>query len=326
FQHELPWRLLIDGSYVGSRTKALQTGKGINEVSAEQLRLGNALLDQVPNPFAGRLPGTAFNGATTTRQQLLRPFPQFTGLTEDRRSAGQSWYNSLQLRVEKRLTNGLSFLASYTMAKSIEAVGYLNPQDRFEDLARVLTGVDAPQRLVISGTYDLPFFKGAQGLKRTFLGGWQINGIATYQSGLAIGTPGAAVSTGLDPKFSGSQLSRDRWFNTCTLSLTGVRQNCASASDPVAFTVQAPFTLRTLSTRFPNIRTTRPPIFDFSVFKAFAIREGLRVELRAESFNMTNTPWFGAPNTTLGSANFGVVSISQQNDPRNVQLALKLIF
>ncbi|MGH9658045.1 MAG: TonB-dependent receptor domain-containing protein, partial [Bryobacteraceae bacterium] len=74
FQHELPWRLLIDGSYVGSRTKALQTGKGINDVSAEQLRLGNALLDQVPNPFVGRLPGTAFNGATTTRQQLLRPF------------------------------------------------------------------------------------------------------------------------------------------------------------------------------------------------------------------------------------------------------------
>ncbi|MBI3471529.1 MAG: hypothetical protein HY013_09250 [Candidatus Solibacter usitatus] len=90
--------------------------------------------------------------------------------------------------------------------------------------------------------------------------------------------------------------------------------------------MQPPFTLRTLSTRFPNIRTIRPGILDFSVFKAFTLREGLNLQFRAESFNLNNTPWFGGPNTTLGSSAFGVVSPSQANDPRNVQLALKLIF
>jgi len=90
--------------------------------------------------------------------------------------------------------------------------------------------------------------------------------------------------------------------------------------------VQAPFTLRTLSTRFPNIRTRRPGLIDFSVFKSFPITETLRLQFRAESFNLFNTPWFGGPNTTLGSAAFGTVSPSQANDPRNVQLALRLAF
>ncbi len=190
----------------------------------------------------------------------------------------------------------------------------------------MLTSVDAPQRLVVSGVYDLPFFKTASGLKKSLLGGWQINGIATFQSGLVISAPGNAVATGVDPRLPDNVRSRDRWFNTCTVNLTGGRQNCATAGDPVAFLVQAPFTLRTLSTRFPNIRTNRPPLVDFSLFKAFHLTESVKLQIRAESFNMLNTPWFGGPNTTLGSSNFGVVSPSQANDPRDVQLALKLVF
>jgi len=326
FQQELPWRTLVDISYVGSRSRALQTSKGINEVSAEQLKLGTDLLTLVPNPFQGLLPGTAYNGATITREQLLRPYPQFAGITENNRPIGNSWYNSMQLRVEKRLSGGLHLLASYTLSKSIEAVGYLNAQDRFGDLARVLTAVDAPHRLVFSGGYELPFFKDTRGLMKVLLDGWQLNGIATFQSGLPVDAPGGAYSTGVNPKLPGNVQSRDRWFNTCTLSLTGVRQNCLSADEPVAFTVQPPYTLRTLSTRFPNIRTRRPGLADLSVFKSFVLHEDLRLQFRAEAFNAFNTPWFGAPNTTLGSAAFGTVSPSQANDPRNVQLALRLTF
>ncbi len=327
FQTELPWRVLLDASYVGSRTKSLQTGKGINEISAQDFALGQTeLLRGVPNPFAGRLPGTSINAATVPRQQLLRPHPQFLGITQDHHTIGSAIYNSFQLRIEKRLSNGLSLLGSYTLAKSLEAVGYLNAQDRFGDLARVLTAVDAPQRFVLSGTYDLPFFQSARGVTKALFHGWQLNGIATWQSGLPIGAPGGAVSTGVNPAVSEGERSRNRWFNTCTINLQGARQNCAGPNDTPAFTVQAPFTLRTLSTRFPNIRTARPGILDFSVFKAFYPREGLRLEFRAESFNAFNTPWFGGPNTTLGSAGFGIVSPSQANDPRNIQLALKLVF
>jgi hypothetical protein len=325
-QHELPGRILVDASYSGSRTRSLQTAKGINEISAADLAQGNALLTQVANPLAGRLPGSAFNGATVPRQQLLRPFPQFAGITEDRRTIGRANYNSFQLRVEKRMNNGVHMLLSHTIGKSIEAIGYLNAQESFGQMASVLTAVDSPQRAVVSGGWDLPFFKNGRGLSRQLLGGWQLSGIMTIQSGIPIGAPGGVFSTGLNPKIPDDQRSRARWFNTCTVNLTGARQNCASTSEPVAFTVQPPFTLRTLSTRFPNIRDLRPLNVDLSIFKRFIVTERMNAEFRAESFNMTNTPWFGAPNLTVGGAAFGTVAPSQANDPRNIQFALRLSF
>jgi hypothetical protein len=327
FQHELPWRVLVDASYVGSRTRSIQSAKGVNEISAQQMQLGSAaLLAAVPNPFQGRLPGTPYNGATVPRQQLLRPFPQFGSITQDRHTIGESWYDALQLRVEKRMSHGVHLLGSYTISKTTEAVSYLNAQDAFGDLAKVLTAFDTPQRFILSGGWELPFFKNSRGVARQVLGGWQLTGIATFQAGLPLGTPGGAYSSGVDPKLPDNVQNRNRWFNTCTVNTAGVRQNCASPSEPVTFIQQPPFTLRTLSIRFPNIRTARPRIVDFSIFKSFFVREGLTLQFRAESFNLTNTPWFGAPNTTLGSSAFGVVSPSQQNDPRNVQLALKLMW
>lgn len=323
-QHELPGRLLIDASYVGSRTLSIQTAKGINAVPADKLALRDALLTKVSNPFAGLLPGTAYNGATVPQQQLLRPFPQYDNITENGRSLGKSWYDSFQLKVEKRLSQGLHVLFSYTISKTLEAVGYLNAQDPFGALAKVLTTFDTPQRATLSGGYELPFGKNSKGITRQMIGGWQFNWIATFQTGLPVNAPGNAVSTGVNPAIDNPTSAR--WFNTCTLTLAGVRQSCASADQPVAWLVQDPYALRTLSFRLPNVRTLRAPIADFSVFKNFPITERVRMQFRAESFNLTNTPWFGAPNTTLGSANFGIVSPSQANDPRNVQLSLRLQF
>ncbi|MBL8222142.1 MAG: TonB-dependent receptor plug domain-containing protein, partial [Bryobacterales bacterium] len=298
-QRELPWRLLLDLSYSGSRTKSLQSAKGINEISAQQLTEGNALLTQVTNPLAGRLPGSAFNGATVPRQQLLRPFPQFAGITQDRHTIGYSNYDSMQLRFEKRMSNGVHALLSYTWSKTTEAVGYLNAQDQFGQLAKVLASFDTPQRAVISGAWDLPFFKNGRGVRHQVLGGWQLTGIVTLQAGLPIGAPGGVYSTGIDPRLPDNERSRQRWFNTCTLALNGARQNCATPTTPVAFTVQPPFTLRTLSTRVPNIRDLRPPNVDVSIFKRFTLTERFNLEFRAESFNFTNTPWFGGPNLTV---------------------------
>jgi hypothetical protein len=258
---------------------------------------------------------------------LLRPFPQFLDLTEDRRTIGRAWYNSLQARVEKRLSHGFHYLLSYTFSKNIEAVGYLNPQDPIGHLAAVVTTDDAPHRLIISGGYDLPLFKNSSGWLRNIAGGWKVNGIATMQSGLPIGTPGGVFLIG-DPSLPDGQQSRSRWFNTCTLAADGKRQEstCASASETPVFQVQPANTLRSHSTRFSNIRTSRPPQIDLSLFKSFTLKEGMSLQFRAEAFNFTNTPWFGAPNLTASSANFGVVTPSQANDQRSVQLALKLIF
>ncbi len=280
---------------------------------------------QVTNPFADLLPGTAINGARVVRSQLLRPFPQFTGLTEDRRTIGRAWYNSLQVRLEKRLSQGFHYLVSYTFSKNMEALGYLNAQDAIGQLASVVTGDYAPHRLMISGGYDLPLFKNSSAWLRNIAGGWKANGIAALQSGVPVNTPGGVFLIG-DPRLPEGQQSRARWFNTCTLTAAGARQNCASASETPVFQIQPAFTLRSHSTRFSNIRTSRPPQIDLSLFKTFTLREGLALQFRAEAFNFANTPWFGAPNTTATSSAFGVVTPSQNNDQRNVQLALKLVF
>jgi hypothetical protein len=325
-QREIPWSMVVDISYIGSRTYSLNTSKGVNEVSAEDLARGAAYLnEQLTNPFAGLLPGTSINGARVPRSQLLRPFPQFTGLTEDRRTNGRGWYNSLQVRLEKRLSSGLHYLLSYTFSKNMEAIGYLNSQDSIGSLASVVTDTYAPHRLMISGGYDLPLFKNSSAWLRNIAGGWKVNGVAALQSGVPIGTPGGVFLIG-DPRLPEGQQSLARWFNTCTLTAAGARQSCASANETPVFQVQPAFTLRSHSTRFSNIRTSRPPQIDLSLFKTFTLKEGLALQFRAEAFNFTNTPWFGGPNTTVGSAAFGVVTASQVNDQRNVQLALKLVF
>ena len=322
-QRELPGRMVLEASYVGSRTQKLPVSKGINEITAEQLAQGSVMLEPVSNPFAGLLPGTPFNGATVPRQQLLRPFPQFASITEDRRSLGVNDYNALQLSFNKRLTRGLQFLVSYTYSRTEEEITYLNAQDDWGQLSRVVTAADTPHRLLVSTTYQLPFFLDRQDLIGSLLGGWQVNAIITAQSGLPVGTTAGAVLVG-DPSLDEPTMAR--WFNTCTETLSGARQNCASGDEAVAWRVQAPFTLRTLPTRLDDVRTNRPTLVDFSMFKSFELPGTMRIQARFEAFNLFNTPWFGAPNTNVTNAAFGTVAPNQANDPRNIQLGIRWTF
>jgi hypothetical protein len=323
-QREIPWGQVFEVTYSGSRTRNLSTAQSINEVSAADLARGAAYLNErIANPLAGLIPSNAaLNAPTVVRSQLLRPFPQFLSLTEDRNTIGRSWYNSLQMRVEKRLSKGLHYLFSYTFSKNMEAVGYLNPQDPIGQLASVVTGDHTPHRAMISGGYDLPFFKNSAPLVRGIAGGWKVNVIGNFQTGVPIGMPGGVFLIG-DPKLDNP--TRARWFNTCTLTATGARQTCADTSETPVFQVQPAFTLRSASPRFKNILTSRPPTFDVSLFKAFQIKESIALQLRGEAFNFANTPWFGAPNLTVG-ANLGIVGPTQVNDQRQIQLGLKLIF
>ena len=70
----------------------------------------------------------------------------------------------------------------------------------------------------------------------------------------------------------------------------------------------------------------RPGLIDFSLFKTFALPSRMRLQVRLESFNLFNTPWFGAPNTTVTNAAFGVVTPTQANDPRNIQIGVRFMF
>ena len=129
-QRELPLRIVVEAMYVGSRSVGLDVSQQIDDVTAAQLaQYGTALSGSVTNPFAGLLPGTNLNAATTTLQQSLRPYPQFTGITENNIPVGMSWYNSLQVQINKRLSHGLNFSVAYTHAKWLDGITYLNNQD-----------------------------------------------------------------------------------------------------------------------------------------------------------------------------------------------------
>ncbi|HYP06407.1 MAG TPA: TonB-dependent receptor, partial [Bryobacteraceae bacterium] len=129
FQHQLPWNIVMELSYVGSQTRNLGVSRNINDLTADQLALGTTYLNQsVPNPMQGLFPGTALNGATVTRRTLLRPFPQFNEVNRTQYAIGKGWYNSLQFQFEKRLSHGLHLLMNYTWSTTMEASSYLHNQ------------------------------------------------------------------------------------------------------------------------------------------------------------------------------------------------------
>jgi hypothetical protein len=212
---------------------------------------------------------------------------------------------------------------SYTYSKRTQRTEYLNAQNDWDEALEVVSGDDAPHRLFVSATYQLPSINEGKGTLGLLLGGWQMNGIVVFQSGLPVGLTAGSVLVG-DPHLDDRSFSK--WFKTCTETLAGGRQNCSSADEPVVWKVQAPYTLRTLPSRIDGIRTERPAQLDLSVFKTFALPSKLQLQVRIEAFNAWNTPWFGNANTSVNAAAFGTVTPTQANDPRNIQIGLRLFF
>lgn len=331
-QRELPFRFLLSAGYVGSRITQLPVSRSINEISAETMALGATYLAQsVPNPMAGLLPGTSYNSSSIVRSQLLRPFPQFGSITETLRPEGRSRYDAFQFMLSKRMSGGLSAGVSYTYSRTLEWTAYRNAQD--SDLEKTVSAWDTPNSLQVSAVYELPFGKGRRFFSegptalRMLISGWDLSGISRIQSGWPLPLGSSTVPTGAKVTYDGQNLSR--WFNTCTVSATGVRTNCISDAEPAAWTVRPANVLQTWSSSMTTVRD--PALFnlDLALMKRTAITERVGLIFRAEAMNATNTPqWQGRVNTDVTSGNFGAIvgTNDQRNLPRFLQLSLKLQF
>jgi len=242
---------------------------------------------------------------------------------------GTSNYESIQIRFEKRLSDGLTVLANTTLAEQWTHNSYLN--NGLDALGQFITqnALIQPWVVNLSFSYKLPFFATSKGLTRAVLGGWQASATNTWFAGPAI-TVGSVSYTGIDPQISNPTFQHG--FNTCTLNNssvtntggTPVLQNCLPG-DPVAFIINKVGTLLTApNPQFNGFRVHFPMTLNLSLYKSFKIRERFTLDLRAEAFNATNAPYFGAPNTTATSSLFGVTTLAQANDPRNMQMSLKL--
>jgi hypothetical protein len=244
---------------------------------------------------------------------------------------GTADYHALQTTLERRFSNGMSFLTAYTWSHSIDNVpnafgGAANgpiPQDiRFRDADRGSSGFDIRHRLTHSMNYELPFGRNKQfnitnRALDAIAGGWQTNTIITLQSGL----PFTPVITG-NPSNAGQSrpdLNRDpiwrrgvphNWFD---VSL-GPNQTWGT---PLAFTY---------GNAGRNILTGPGRVnFDWSMFKNFDFTERFRMQFRSEFFNLFNTPQFGLPNATIGTPAAGTITSLAGNN-RQVQLALRFSF
>ena len=334
-QRSLAADMLLQVAYVGNKgTHLAWSGgggsAGMNMLSPAYSKLGNQLLQLVDNPFYGVIPSGPLAQPQIQYGQLLLPFPAWQTVAADGIAIGNSEYQSLQASFTKRFSKGLSLIAGYTWAKLMTDVsngtwaGGSSVRSYYcVSCEHSPSTYDVPHRFTLSAVGELPFGKG-----KTFgsgwnkfvdgiLGGWQANGILTLASGQPLVFATAANNSytfggGQHPDVVGNPVldsgkSIYQWFNTA------------------AFAQPANFTSGNLARTYTGVRMDKTKNLDFSLFKNFAIKERFKIAFRAETFNLTNTPVFGAPGTSINGANFGIIT-GQSNVPRNLQLALKLSF
>ncbi len=339
FQRQLPGGWVVDASYAGNHGTHLISGNyDLNQLDPKYLSLGTGLQNNVPNPYAGRVPG-ALGSSTISLSQSLKPFPYYQSVTVRNPHLGNSIYHAGYLTVEKRFAQGLTFLASYTKAKlisdsvatpitfgAVEQVGTTNYQNGLFNRRneRSIDPTDVAQRLVISGVYELPFGKGKRYNMQnrafeTLAGGWQVNGIAAIQGGEPLVIRGANNNVADRPDSTGRPAAIDnptryRWFDTN------------------AFVNPVIYTYGDVGRSLPDVRTPGVVNVDLSLFKNFHLTERMALQLRAEWFNIANHVNLGLPNTTFNpgangqNANslFGTVTSARAS--RSIQFAAKINF
>lgn len=341
-QHEIAKDTLLDVAYLGSEAHKLPIGVNINQA---------ALPPAVPDPRCSQ-PNPPDEARCTVASR--RPFPAFGNITGGYISSiGNSTYNGLQVRLERRLSGGLSFLSSYNWSKSIDANFGVSEggdsSDFFAQDSRNLraergpSDYDARHRWVFSYVYDLPFGKNRRissgnSVVNGVIGGWQTTGILTLQTARPFTV---YMGSTLDISNTGGQEDRpnrigdwhianptvDRWFNTCTLNGT-TRVNCLSPEESPAWAYPASGTFGNAGRNI--LRGDSLKNFDLGLFRAFRITERQGLQFRAEIFNLTNHPNFYFPEARLSQTAFGTIGRaafqSQTGAQRQIQLALKYIF
>jgi hypothetical protein len=329
-QRELRGGWMVEAAYVGNYGYDIEINRNINALPAQYLNTDNSrsaamianntfLTTAVTNPFAGLLPGTSFNNPTIARQQLMRPYPAFGDITTTNND-GKSWYSAGQFGVQKRFLKGYTLGVSYTYSNWKQATEYLNAADA--NPTKMISDLDVTNRLSISGIYALPFGKGhrfgsdANGIVDGFIGGWQIQGVYTYQTGFPI-----AFST--DAFYNGGAIAIDqkttaKWFDTSVF--TSILNDTSTNATPVNH-------LRTFPTRTTDVRRDSINSMDLSILKDVRFNGDMRLQLRLEFINVLNEPYFPAPQINPQQAPFGQVTASNQaNYARRAQVGVKLLF
>ncbi len=337
-QQQVKGDWVIDVGYLGSKGNHLIDGEGsmaYNQLRPESLALREQLTQSVPNPFFGIItnPTSPLSQPTALRRYLLAPYPQYTSLSAFRKPQANSIYHSFTLSAERRFSHGLGLLLSFTGGKLIDDasqvvtfLGAAGTKQNFYDrkAERSVSAQDVSKRLVISANYELPFGKGRPFLSTVpravdfALGGWQINGIAVFSKGLPL-----QISNGGNNTNIGSPGQRPNNNGKSAKKEGPIAERLTQYFDTSVFSQAPIYTFGNVGRTLPDVRGPGIHNLDFSIFKIFRATERLNLQVRAEAFNLTNSPTWNSPGANVTDlSNFGV--ITSASGQRQVQLALKL--
>jgi hypothetical protein len=350
-QRQLARNTILEVDYVGSRGRHLlpspqgggsasPAGGGrtnIDQLSPSYFSLGQAALNApTANPFYQQGGPGLIGQQKVPYYQLLLPFPQFASVNVITTDSASS-YNSLAARIERRFSNGVSFLSTYTWSRNFDGSyetsspsggsnpGPQNIYDLKSEWGRSF--IDVPNRFTLAGSYVLPVGRGKRFLNNAgrwnyAIGDWQLSAVTYYQNGFPLditqnnqnGLISAAVQRpNINPdvsgKTSGSLYSRvNGYINPKAFTAVGEFQ---FGNEPKASTLRGPG---------PGAGN-----WDSTLIKSVAIRDRVNIAFRAEAQNIFNHPWFALPNTTLGSSTFGQIT-SDYNTPRKIQMGGRITF
>jgi hypothetical protein len=295
-QRELGWDTVVDVSYVGTRGTNIFRSFNVN----------------VPLPGAG---------AVQQRRPYFSIAPNITTINQ-RDGAGKTWYDALQMKLDKRFSHGLQALVSYTFSRTEDNIATLGVHPTLEIRQRApgASGskmLDIPHIFSASATYELPLGKNATGLAKTLAEGWSVSVITLYHSG-----------DPLDVRVNASQLNTGggNWPNITCDPMANAPRTVAQWFDRSCFADPAQF-------QFGNYKYSDargPTVFntDLSLSKKTAVGKGSMLELRMDVFNVANRAHFANPtvnNFTPTSTSFGTISATRLT-PREIQLGLRFLF
>ena len=355
-QRELPNKILLEVDYVGSRGRHLlpspqgggsasPSGGGrtnIDQLNPAYFSLGSTALGaEVPNPYYQAGGPGLIGEPQVAAQQLLLPFPQFASVNLITTDSASS-YNSFAVRAERRLANGLTFLATYTWSRNYDGsyetsspsgasnVGPQNIYDLKSEWGRSF--IDVPNRFTLAAAYALPFgrnqrFLNTAGWWNNLAGGWNVTAVTSYQNGFPMDVTqnnlntsiGAAVqrpdiNPGVSPGTAGSTYSRVNGY-----------------INPNAYTMVPEYQFGNL----PKATGFRGPgpgssNWNATLLKTVAVKDRVNFTFRAEAQNVFNHPWFSLPNATLGTTAFGQITSTNNGDAitnaRNLQIGGRITF
>ena len=323
-QRRMPLGFVVEATYAANSGRNLPVSTSFDALPYQYLSRSmtrdqdtiNFLSARFPNPFYGILSTSTSMGSSTntTRSQLLRPYAQYTNITMSR-TIGKSWYDSLQVRVDRRMANGLTINMSYTWSKALQQTAYRDASEPGPE--KTYSGGDRPHALQVNGIYEVPVGKGRRWGRSwnrpadALLGGWQASLMYRMEAGypLPIGNvllqPGATFA---DLPVPGDQRTYLRQFNIDAFNRVPAQQLGSN--------------VRYYSTRTGNVRYMGFDMLDIRLSKKFRLTERVSVSLLGECYNALNATNLMNLDTSPTSPSFGQLR-SVNGYARQYQLSIR---